>query len=175
MSEANGKTKLLFVDVDGVLSVPDFPDAGTAGPRVGMPEEDWLEYCVRNGDASYAGCSAAPCAKRYAEKKKAEGAETFVLTAVRTSFEADAKRKFVREKYGGAFDRFVAVGNSSDKLPVILAIAKTKGARPEECEIVEDDYGTLIECHRAGIKATHVVSVAAWHENGETSGAEAPE
>ena len=152
----NKKRKMTFVDVDGVLSAPKFGRAG-----IGMPEETWFRYCIEYGDSAYDECGRVPCvAERL--KKEAEDAELYVLTAVGTSFEADAKRKFVREKYPDVpFDGFIAVGSSKDKIKAILAMADSKRILPGDCEIIEDDYPTLLECAAAGINATHLANVAA--------------
>lgn len=159
MQTREGCRRLIFVDVDGVLSAPRFDVSG--GIRVGMPEEDWLTYCIRKGQSAYDECAAVPCMSRYLEQAQ-DTAGIYVLTAVLSSFEADAKRRFVREKYPNVcFDGVICVGSSKDKIPVILAIAKENGFFPGECELIEDDYSILIDCLDAGIRAKHVANVAA--------------
>ena len=149
--------KITFVDVDGVLSAPKFGDCG-----VGMTEEKWTKWCVEYDDRAYDGCSAVPCVNRMLKERAEHGVSLYVLTAVNNSFEADAKRRFVAEKYPEVdFDGFIAVRSGSDKIPVIKAYAERVFVGVEDCELVDDDYELLIECGLAGIKATHVSNVEA--------------
>ena len=156
MKEVKVPKRMVFVDVDGVLSAPIF-----VGYGIGMSEEDWLTYCLINKDTSYDNCQAVPCVSKYLSEASKE-AYLYVLTAVGSSFEADAKRKFIAEKYPEIrFDGFIAVARAEDKVPVILTMARDKAFSPTACELIEDDYGTLIRASKHGIKATHIANIAA--------------
>lgn len=148
-------TKLIFVDVDGVLSAPRFGKY-----EVGMSEEEWLIYCVKHGDSSYEDCSPVACVNSYL-KEEQKDAGIYVLTAVESTFEAEAKRKFVEKKYSEIkFDGFIGVSKKANKIPIILAIAEENKFFSKECEIIEDDYELLIKCEQAGLRVKHLANIA---------------
>ena len=98
---------------------------------------------------------------RYLREQIKQGATAYVLTAVQNSFEADAKRKFIKERYPEVkFKEFIAVNGSSAKLQMIRSIAKRDGIRLEDCELVEDDYDALLKCAAEGVNSVHVSNLA---------------
>lgn len=147
--------KLLFVDFDNVLAVTLFNK-----DKVGMSQQDWIEWCVNHQNHSYDECISVPFMKELLETEKANNTKLFVLTAVFSSYEADSKRCFCKKYYDGLFDEFIAVGSSKDKIDIIKAVAKREKVSLSDCEMIEDDYSLLLMAYEEGIKATHIIKLA---------------
>ena len=150
--------KLVFFDVDGTLSAPQYPVDGEL--QVGMSDERWIRYCEEYGEDTYQYCRPVPMVKRYAQKRKAEGAALYVLTTCQGEAELHAKEKFVKRHYDGLFERVIPVRRDADKLTVIRQMALEQGRILQECEIVDDTYAILLHACVSGVKATHVANIA---------------
>ena len=93
--------ELIFFDVDGTLSAPKYLVDGEF--RIGMTDAKWLIYCEQNGEDTYQYCEPVPMVKRYAQKRKKDGARLFVLTTCQGEDEFRGKEKFVAQHYPGIF------------------------------------------------------------------------
>jgi hypothetical protein len=82
--------------------------------------------------------------------------ELFALSTSQTSFEHEAKQKFLDTHYPGLFSGLITVGRDAYKQQVIAQMAKLRGIALKECELVEDTYATLLEAGELGIKVTHI-------------------
>lgn len=149
--------QLAFFDVDGTLSVPVYHD----GDRevIGFTDEGWLEYCRVNGAEAYCYCKTVEPVRRYAAQLQARGVELYVLTSSQSEKETQAKVRFVERNYPGLFREVLAVRHDKDKLDVILQKAAERGTVPEQCELVEDTYGTLLLVMQQGIRPTHISAI----------------
>ena len=146
--------KIAFFDVDGTLSVPIYKKNGR--DVIGFSPEEWQSYCIQNGEDTYQYCKPVLAVKQYAQKRKKEGAVLYALTTSKTSFETKAKEKFTERCYPGLFEAVIAVAADEMKLPVMLAIAEKYGVKPEDCELVEDTFSTLLNIMQSGIKPIHI-------------------
>lgn len=154
--------KAAFFDVDGLLSAPVYPTAiGSDTLGIGLPERLWLRYCILKGEDGYELCKPVPCVRRYAQALKESGSALYVLTASGSSPESSAKRKFIRLNYPDLFDDFFAVPSMDDKVPFMEEFAAAFGLQPEEMELVEDTYSTLIDASEKGFRCTHISTIAA--------------
>lgn len=147
-------SEIVFVDVDGTLSVPIYKKNGA--DVIGFSPEEWLKYCIQNGEDTYQYCKPVAAVKKYAQKRKREGAVLYVLTTSKTSFETKAKEKFTERYYPGLFEEIIAVASDEMKLPVMLSVAEKYGVRPEKCELVEDTFSTLLQIMQSGIRPVHI-------------------
>ncbi len=146
--------KLAFFDMDGTLCAPRFyVDGKTAA---GMSDTAWLEYCAKNGEDTYRFCKPVPSVVEYAQELKSHGAKLYILSMSMSDAESAAKRKFTAQNFAGMFEDVRIVASDAEKLPVIREIAEKAGVRPEECELIEDTYATVLAAIVAGMKGTHV-------------------
>lgn len=146
--------RLAFFDMDGTLCAPRFYVNGTM--VVGMSDEAWISFCRANGENTYRFCKPVPAVAEYAEELHAKGASLYVLSTVQTGEEAAAKQKFTKQNFPGLFSDVLTVQNDADKFAVMRQLMEEKGVRPEECELVEDTYATVLAAAVAGMRATHV-------------------
>ena len=168
-------TRLVFFDIDGTLSAPGYrvygperlekpvPEDSEGEIRIGMGDDTWIRYCIRNGEDSYHDCCPVPAVRDYAERKRREGAKLYVLSTSQTSFESRAKQAFIRRHYKDLFapENVITVAADEYKLKVICALAAKYGLLPCDCELVEDTYSTLLLAEREGIRGIHVSGLAA--------------
>lgn len=151
-------TQLVFFDLDGTLSVPEYRDNGK--PVIGFHTlEGWVNYCDTYGDKAYQFCSPVLPVKKYAVQKQTEGARLFVLTAVLCESEVGAKKDFLAEHYPGMFEEMITVGGASEKGGKIKEIANRENVTLEHCELVEDTFTTLLDVMGDGIKVTHLSEI----------------
>jgi FMN phosphatase YigB (HAD superfamily) len=148
--------KLAFFDMDGTLCSPQYLVDGKL--EIGLPE-GWVEYCVEKGSDTYEDCKPVRIVGDYARKLKEDGRKLYVLSTVQTSFEYDAKKSFLDQHYPGLFEALLTVSQDEYKWKVITKMAEKMHVGPEDCELVEDTYLTLIEAAGRGIKATHISSL----------------
>lgn len=148
---------MIFFDVDGTLSVPVYRKNDSF--VIGFPDDEWLSYCRKNGKESYQYCKPVLPVKRYAEARKAEGAMLCILTTSQTEEETSAKSVFIDKNYPNLFSHFISVSNDAEKISVILRMAEEQKLLPEQCELVEDSYATLLAANNSGIQATHISSI----------------
>ena len=146
--------KLVFFDVDGVLSVPRYLIGGRM--TIGTTNEKWKEYCRIHGEDTYEYCVGISAVRKYAEKRKAEGARLFVLSAVACEEEERAKDKFVARCYPGLFESCHYVYHSSEKVSFIQETAERMGVPVSSCELVEDNLELLFDANTAGIIPMHL-------------------
>jgi hypothetical protein len=146
--------KLVFFDVDGVLSVPRYLIGGKM--TIGTTNEKWKEYCRIHGEDTYEYCVGISAVRKYAEKLKAEGARLFVLSAVACEEEERAKDKFIARCYPGLFESCHYVYHSSEKVSFILETAGRMNVPVSSCELVEDNLELLFEANTAGITPMHL-------------------
>ena len=99
MNGEKSLTKLVFFDVDGVLSVPRYHMDGRM--TIGTTSEKWIAYCRIHGQDTYEYCTGVGPVRAYAEKRKREGARLFVLSAVACEEEERAKDRFIERLYPG--------------------------------------------------------------------------
>ena len=151
--------KLVFFDVDGVLSVPRYLIGGRM--TIGTTNEMWKAYCRIHGADTYEYCVGIRAVRAYAEKLKAEGARLFVLSAVACEDEARAKDKFIARLYPGLFEENIYVDDAPDKVPYILKRAEELGVPVSSCELVEDNLELLFVANTAGIIPTHLSMLVA--------------
>jgi FMN phosphatase YigB (HAD superfamily) len=145
--------KLSFFDVDGTLSAPQYEIDGKM--QIGTVD-GWIEYCVAHGADTYDACRPVQPVREYAKRLQAEGVELYALSTSQTSFEHEAKQKFLDTHYPGLFRSLITVSRDEYKLQVIAAMAEQKQIPIEECELVEDTYATLLEAADRGICVTHI-------------------
>lgn len=151
--------KLVFVDMDGTLSVPQYqaPDGRMV---IGFADADWLEYCREHGAASYEFCRPVPCTARYVRAMKAAGARLFVLSSVMSDDEAEAKTVFAKRHFPDVFEAFCYVREDAQKITEICRIAQESGVPAGDCILVEDSYGTLLLAAAQGIEPLHLSMLA---------------
>ena len=147
-------SRLVFFDVDGVLSVPCY-----LGYGIGMPEKEWVQYCVDKGTETYKDCKVLSGVIDSINYFKRCGSKLFVLTAVGSSYEANAKRVFVKEKYGDVFEEFIAVGSSKQKAEMIKCVSKKYNVEIDSCLMIDDDFNLLLEMKEQGINVLHVTNI----------------
>ena len=151
-----GKTveRLVFFDVDGVLSVPRYPINGRM--TIGTTSEAWIEYCRIHGEDTYAYCTGVAPVRAYAEKLRREGARLFVLSAIACEEEGIAKDKFIDRLYPGMFESCHYVYHAEDKIPFILRFAEERRIPAASCTLVEDNLDILFIANTAGITPMHI-------------------
>jgi hypothetical protein len=154
MNEGKSLTRLVFFDVDGVLSVPRYDMDGRM--TIGTTSRKWIEYCRAHGEDTYEYCTGIGPVRAYAEKRKAEGARLFVLSAVACEEEERAKDKFVERLYPGLFEACYYVYEAADKIPFIVKKAEEEGVPVSSCELVEDNLDILFVANTAGITPMHL-------------------
>ena len=155
----------MFFDVDGVLSVPRYLIGGRM--TIGTTSENWKAYCRLHGDDTYEFCHGVGPVRAYAEKRKAEGARLFVLSAVICEEEERAKDKFVERCYPGLFESCHYVYEASEKIPFILNMAEKEGVSAADCELVEDNLDILFAANTAGITPMHLSMLISEGPEGE--------
>lgn len=154
MNEGDNLTKLVFFDVDGVLSVPRYDIGGRM--TIGTTSEKWAEYCRIHGEDAYEYCAGVGPVRSYAVRRKQEGARLFVLSAVSCKEEIWAKDKFVERLYPGLFEACFYVNDPADKIPFILKKAEEEKLPVGDCELVEDNLDVLFGANTAGITPMHL-------------------
>lgn len=157
--------RLLFFDVDGTLSIPQY-EAPDGRMVIGFPDEDWLRYCKTHGAASYEHCRVVPCTLRYAREQAAQGARLFVLSTVMSGEEAEAKNEFVRRCCPSLFADCIYVREDRQKIREIRRVAEQHGAALSECALVEDSYANLLRAAAEGIEPLHLSMLAERYETG---------
>lgn len=151
-------TQLVFFDLDGTLSVPEYEENGK--PVIGFhTPEGWVNYCNAYGDKAYQFCKPLQPVKRYALQKKEEGARLFVLTAVLCESEVGAKKVFLDEHYPGIFEDMITVGSAGEKGEKIKEIAAREDVPLDHCELVEDTFMTLLDVMEDGVRVTHLSEI----------------
>ena len=159
--------RLVFFDVDGVLSVPRYLIGGRM--TIGTTSAKWKAYCELHGEDTYEYCYGVGPVRAYAEKCKAEGARLFVLSAVICEEEAIAKDKFIARCYPGLFESCHYVHEASEKVGFILETAEKEGVPASSCELVEDNLDILFAANTAGITPMHLsMLISEGPENEET-------
>ena len=154
MNGENSLTKLVFFDVDGVLSVPRYHMDGRM--TIGTTSEKWIAYCRIHGKNTYEYCTGVGPVRAYAEKRKREGARLFVLSAVACEEEEHAKDRFIERLYPGLFEACYYVYEAADKIPFIVNKAEAEGVTVSSCELVEDNLDVLFAANTAGITPMHL-------------------
>lgn len=148
-------TQLVFFDLDGTLSAPEYRDGGK--PVIGFhTSDDWVDYCNTFDREAYLYCRPVLPVKRYAVQKKTEGARLFVLTTILCESEVRAKEAFLERHYSGLFEELITVDNTKEKRTMIKAIAARENIPLERCELVEDTFMTLLDVISEGIEVTHL-------------------
>ncbi|MBP5295589.1 MAG: hypothetical protein J6Y95_07735 [Lachnospiraceae bacterium] len=147
-------TKLVFFDVDGVLSVPRYDIEGRM--TIGTTSEKWIAYCRVHGEDTYEYCTGIGPVRAYAEKRKREGARLFVLSAVACEEEARAKDRFIERLYPGLFEACYYVNEAAAKIPFIVKKAEEEGVPVSSCELVEDNLDVLFTANTEGITPMHL-------------------
>ncbi|WP_130837166.1 hypothetical protein [Lachnoclostridium sp. Marseille-P6806] len=151
--------RLVFFDVDGTLSIPQY-EAPDGRIVIGFPDEDWLRYCKTHGAASYEHCRIVPCTLRYAREQAARGARLFVLSTVMSAEEAEAKTEFIRRCCPSLFADCIYVREDAQKIHEICRAAEQLGAALPDCALVEDSYANLLRAAAAGIEPVHLSMLA---------------
>lgn len=147
--------KIAFFDLDGTLSVPEYRNNGE--PVIGFPTiSEWVHYCETAGKDAYQYCKPVVVTKKYADEMKSAGIKLYVLTAVMSNAEIGAKKVFIKDNYDGFFEELLTVGNASEKREKIRQVAEMEGVSCRECELVEDDFSTLLDVIGDGVKTTHI-------------------
>ena len=150
--------ELIFFDCDGTLSVPVYDHEGKW--VIGFPEvQQWIDYCAEHGEDTYKDCPPVGPVKRYAEKKKAEGAKLYVITCTLSEIEVRAKEKFIARVYPGLFEEIYAVYSDDDKIKVIREVAEREGVPLDHCELVEDTFRTLLHILADGVRPMHISQI----------------
>ena len=146
--------RLVFFDVDGTLSAPSFHD----GSRlvIGFPEESWHDCCALRGENSYDLCKPVLPVKRYAARRKEEGALLYVLTTCSEDVEVPGKQRFIQRCYPGLFEELLHVKSDKEKLTAMEETARRHGLTLADCELVEDTYATLLYVMGFGVTPTHL-------------------
>lgn len=159
--------KITFFDLDGTLSVPEYRNNGE--PVIGFPTiKEWVHYCETAGQDAYQYCKPVIVTKKYAAELKSAGIKLYVLTAVMSDAEIEAKRVFIEENYDGFFDDLLTVSNAKEKREKIRRVAEMEGVSCCECELVEDDFSTLLDVIGDGVKTTHIsqlINNCIWHDD----------
>lgn len=151
-------TKLAFFDFDGTLSVPEYLVDGEK--KIGYPTvPSWIDYCNGLGPEAYKTCRPVKPVRRYAAALKEAGARLYVLTAIKSEGEVQAKWEFLADHYEGFFEDMLMVASPEEKLGVIKQIAASEGVDLTECELIEDMYPTLLGVIGDGVKATHLSQI----------------
>lgn len=147
--------KIVFFDLDGTLSIPEYRNDGE--PVIGFPTiREWVHYCETAGRDAYQYCKPVKVTKKYAAELKSAGIKLYVLTAVMSNAEIEAKKVFIKDNYDGLFEDLLTVSNASEKREKIRKVAEMESVSCCECELVEDDFSTLLDVMGDGVKTTHI-------------------
>ena len=147
--------KIAFFDLDGTLSVPEYRNNGK--PVIEFPSiDEWVNYCETAGRDAYQYCRPVEAVKKYAAKLKTAGVKLYVLTAVMSDAEIEAKKVFLEKHYKGFFEDMLTAGSAKEKREIIRKTAEAEEAQCGECELVEDAFSTLLDVLSDGVKATHI-------------------
>ena len=150
-----GNITITFFDLDGTLSVPEYRNEGE--PVIGFPTvSEWVYYCETAGQDAYQYCKPVMVTKEYATELKSAGIKLYVLTAVMSDAETEAKKVFIKENYDGFFEDLLTVSSAKEKKEKIRQVAEIEGVSCCECELVEDDFSTLLDVMSDGVKTTHI-------------------
>ena len=149
-----------FFDVDGVLSAPMYWDAA-GEPVIGFSDQDWIDFCKKEGEDAYKKCLPVPKVKEYAKGLCENGDKLFVLSTSSTPYEAKAKTRYLDTNYPGMFISYFYTDHDVEKIEKIKEVAETEGIGIDECALVEDTFSTLLLAHEEGIKAIHISNILA--------------
>lgn len=144
----------VYMDVDGVLSIPRYP-LGPNGAIVAFTENKrWEPFVDGNVDA-YCNCYTPVALREWIDKLKAAGVPLYGLS-VSVEGEEPSKLKFLDREYPDTFDEIILVRNASDKRKVMQEHQKKFGYEPFSMALVEDNHYTLFEIAETGFRGIHI-------------------
>ena len=147
-------TKVVFFDIDGVLSIPKFKLFGEEF-KPAFPENEWDEYVNRYTDA-YKYCRTPKSIKRFIDCCKEKGVEIKVLTAETTDGGLKNKLMFLSENYDIAKEDVYVVKSSSMKCKRLVEYCKEHRLKHSDVTIVDDTYPVIVEACTLGFEAIHI-------------------
>ena len=146
--------KIVYFDVDGVLSVPRYP-LGKDRKIVPFTENPRWDRFVDNNINAYSECYAPVALKAWIGELKDAGIPVCILSAT-TEDEMPSKMKFILDNYGDSFSKIKFVSRSADKKPYMIEQQAKLGYDPFEMALVEDNHNTLFDIAEAGFRGIHV-------------------
>lgn len=154
------KMKYAFLDVDGVLSIPQYRD-DNGNMRIGGTEDWWYKYNVGKTD-TYKNCIVPDKMKEFIFRLKKNNIQTYVLTAVSCVDEYFNKVDFVLDNYGVFFHSYrdiLFVHTDSEKIKYLCTFAENLDIPRKEILIVDDTLGILLQAETDGFSAMHVSEI----------------
>ena len=155
------KIRYAFIDVDGVLSAPEYMDEETKEAVIGFTDEGWENYLNEEGAYAYRYCKPVPQMKEYLSKLKEKKVMIFVLSSVMNETEKQAKILFLDQNYPNLFRDHFFVKNDEAKIRFMKRFAELNQAYYSECLFIDDTYDLLLKAHNEGITCAHIANVLA--------------
>lgn len=157
-------TKLLFLDIDGVLSIPRYySDKRDTVLTCGMPEEDWFRMCNTNNDV-YMDCGVPKGVVKILRDAKKNGIEFYALTVETNSGEYFNKVNFLKTRYPAYFksyEKVLFVDKPTDKVKMLETYTKEFGVCKSDVVLIDDSFDICLQVANAGYKAIHVSELLA--------------
>lgn len=146
--------KVVYFDVDGVLSIPRYP-LGKDNKIVSFTENARWDPFVTNNINAYADCHVPIDIKEWMAKLAMAGIPMCVLSASIEN-EIPSKMKFLEDNYPNYFAEIKLVPHAAMKKEYMIEQQKKFGYDPFEMALVEDNHYTLFEIAEAGFRGIHV-------------------
>lgn len=148
--------KVVYFDVDGVLSIPRYP-LGKDNKIIPFAEiEKWSPFVNNNVDA-YDMCFAPTAIIDWMKKLKEHNIIIKTLTAS-IDPEKPSKTKFIKTFYSDYIsdENIIIVPNTSDKITTLLNEQTKLNLDPFEMALVEDNHYVLFDVNKYRFRGIHV-------------------
>lgn len=155
--------KIVYFDVDGVLSIPRYP-FGKNDAIVPFGSDNKWQPFINNNKNGYSECYAPKAVRKWMKTLKENGIIIKSLSAGNNT-EIPAKTEFLNNHYSGLIDEMLFVPSAGDKSAKMTAEQKYYNFEPFEMAIVEDHHNTLIDIADHGFRGIHT----AWFLDIDTS------
>lgn len=158
--------KIVYFDVDGVLSIPRYPFGKNEAIVPFGSDDKWKPFIKDNADG-YDQCYASTEIKNWIKKLRAKDVIVKSLSAGDDS-EIPAKKAFIEKNYANLIDEMLFVPSSHDKVTKMEEERLKYGFEPFEMVLIEDHHNTLIEIADHGFRGIHT----AWFLDAYTESAD---
>lgn len=152
---------LIFIDIDGTLSIPRFMNKNNTIVSC-MDEEDWINHCVID-NTPYGLSTPVKGMLEYIKFCKNNNCKVFTLSTCMSSFESKGKNLFLDTYYGeNLFDDRIYVANDKFKVKIIKAVCEKYGKDYSEALLIEDSLSVMIMTNKEGIETVHVTEITSF-------------
>ena len=158
----NNYGKYIFFDVDGVLSAPCYYNKNTGEYGIGFDDQGWRDYLEEYKQDAYKDCKAVGAIYDFINGLNSDVTK-YVLSSVENENEANAKIKFLDNKYPNMFEAYYFVKSDDEKIKHIIEFAHDNNIDIDECTLVDDTYLLLLKAHNNGIRAIHISNILAYN------------